>query len=145
MIRADSGPSSVNRTVRNVPLTESRAERLRLTSSQAAALQEAGRRLASDRAWWGKPDASSDRTVIQCERLTNDDWLVTVVNAVGIIALGDALQITVAPKIPEHHLLFLFGQSNAFPRFDERRGAGRLSTSLWQLIAEWYVRACEQV
>ena len=50
-----------------------------------------------------------------------------------------------APKIPEHHLLYLFSQSDAFPRFDDGRGGGTASPSLWALIAEWYARATERV
>jgi hypothetical protein len=100
---------------RTESLTESRAQVLRLTSSEAEALQLAGRQLASDRLWWGADALVDDRTVIQCQRMTSHEWQVTVAEAVGVIVVGESLQINVAPKIPQHHLLYLFSQSDVFP------------------------------
>jgi hypothetical protein len=131
--------------MRIVPLVESRPERLGLTAGEATALRQAGHRLASERDWWGSNGPPPERTVIQCEWLTGDEWRVTITNAVGVIVIGDTLQLTVTSKIPERHLLYLFGQSDVFPRFDDEQGHGAPHPSLWEVIAEWFVRATERV
>jgi 5-methylcytosine-specific restriction endonuclease McrBC regulatory subunit McrC len=131
--------------MRTVTITESGSARLQLTAEEALALQEAGRRLASDRQWWGDEGTPTERTVIQCHHLTGDEWHVTINNAVGVVIIDNALQINVRPKIPESHLLYLFTQSDVFPRFDDGQGLGAVSESLWEVIAEWFVRATERV
>ena len=86
--------------MRTVTITESGNARLELTADEALALQEAGRRLASDKQWWGDEGIPVERTVIRCQHLPADDWLVTVNNAVGVVVIGDTLQINVLSKIP---------------------------------------------
>lgn len=131
--------------MRLVTVEESRPTRLRLSAREAAALGEAGRRLASDRSYWGSQDLTAQRSVIQAFSVGGDEWLVTMNNVVGTIVLGTSLQINVRPKIPEAHLLYLFSQSEVLPRFDHQFGGGAASASLWELVAEWYVRATERV
>lgn len=132
--------------MRSEVLVESCASPLRLSAAEAEALRHAGRRLASDRTWWGNPDEPlADRSIIRCQRLDSDTWHVTVLDAVGTIVVGDSLQLIVVPKIPESHLLYLFHQSDVFPRVDEGQGTGAVHTTLWELVAEWSVRATERV
>jgi 5-methylcytosine-specific restriction enzyme subunit McrC len=131
--------------MRVITLTESRPTRLRLTPQEAGALLEAGRRLASDRGYWGSQGPVLERSVIQGHHLHGDEWQITVTNVVGTIVLGNTLQINVTSKIPEAHLLYLFSQSDVFPRLDRELGGGAIGTTLWELVAEWYVRATERV
>jgi hypothetical protein len=125
-------------------LAESQPKILNLTEAQAAALLAAGKRLASDKAWWGASEPSPDRSVIRCARLTGDEWSVTVADAVGLIAVGD-LRLEVLPKIPLPHLLFLFGESGHFPRMDEPELRAAAGLSLWELVARWYLTETERL
>ena len=126
-----------------ISITESEPAVLALSTAQAAAIQEAGRRLVSDKSWWGGEDLAPERTAIRCEPTQDGQWRVTVVNAVGLIALGDTLQISVLPKIPTSHLLYLFAASGRFPKLDQQRGLLTHSASLWDLVADWFVTALE--
>jgi 5-methylcytosine-specific restriction endonuclease McrBC regulatory subunit McrC len=129
--------------VRTETILESTPSRLTLSVVEAASLRHAGRRLASDRSWWGEEDRPSERSVIRCEHLAGDNWLVTVLDAVGIVTVGRSLQISVQPKIPTSHFLYLLGYTREFPRFDIERAGGQVDQSLWDLVVEWYLRATE--
>src|SRR5687768_17410635 len=118
----------------SISIRESQPTSMSLTASQAAALQAAGQRLASNAQWWGGDDVPPQRTVIRCEPIYDGRWEVTVVDAVGLIAVGTDLQIRVVPKIPSAHLLYLFAASGRFPRLDQESGLVGRSESLWELV-----------
>jgi len=130
--------------VRTLLLRESQPEVLPLTALEAAALQEAGRRLVGPAKPWGDDDSDSTRTVVRCEPLINGQWRVTVDNAVGLIGLGHDTQLVVSAKIPSSHLLHLFGASGRFPRLDPQAGSLSEADSLWQLVAEWFLTEAER-
>jgi 5-methylcytosine-specific restriction enzyme subunit McrC len=129
---------------------ESRPADLEVTVAQAQALQDLGRRLASERSWWGTDDIEeaegSERrqSVIACSRLTRTRWRVTVRDAIGVVAVP-GLQLTVAPKIPLDHLLYLLERADVLPRLDERPTETAQSSDLWELVARWFVTAAEHV
>lgn len=128
-------------------LTESRPKTISLTDDQALALVEAGARLASRSP---HPEESSDeeatdRSVIECIRAPGQDWRVVVRNAIGVVAIGDAVQLVVEPKIPTPHLLYLFEVAGAIPRLSLEPGELQAGTSLWELIARWFLRTAQAV
>jgi 5-methylcytosine-specific restriction enzyme subunit McrC len=127
-------------------LTESESANISLSDEQAAALQRAGKRLASDSQWWGaaaEEESERTRSVIECEP-AGATWRVRVRDAVGLVAVGD-VQLVVQPKIPRSHLLYLLAEAEAVPRLDEQRGVLAAGLSLWELIALWFLEAAERV
>ncbi len=114
---------------------------IRLSSAQADALQAAGRRLASTKAWWGNQDEdgeSPERTVIRCRPVASGKYVVRVSEAVGIVVAGD-IQLIVSPKINQRHFLYLLNASERLPRFDPQKGTADADQSFWQLVARWYL------
>jgi hypothetical protein len=130
--------------VRTEVLVESQPGLLAMCADEAAALSAAGRRLASDKGWWGESDAPEDRSVIRCTPYGSGLWTVRVADAVGLLSIGD-LQIEVHPKIPLTHLLYLFGQSSRFPRIDDQLAGATTGASLWELVARWFLVEMEGV
>lgn len=65
-------------------------------------------------------------------------------NAVGVVRVGD-LQLTVKPKIPIHHLLYLFERSGALPRLGEGEAELAEGESLWPLVASWFIASLERL
>jgi 5-methylcytosine-specific restriction enzyme subunit McrC len=127
-------------------LTESQPATMRLTQGQAVALAAAGRRLVSSKSWWGDPDGSEneERTVIRVRPAGAGEWELRVADAVGAVAVAD-LQLLIGPKIPDDHLLYLFARSQQFPRLDPQHTTVGKGSSLWELVATWFVHAAEQV
>jgi hypothetical protein len=80
-------------------LIESQDSVVDLSPGEAAALREAGRRLASSATWWGDDQGPTDRTVIAIQPLSGTRWQVRVVDAIGVIVSGNT-QLIVHPKIP---------------------------------------------
>lgn len=132
--------------MRTASLQESRESELELSADQATALRDAGKRLRSDAAWWGdSPEAEvHDRTVIAVSPRGDGKYAVTVRDAIGLISVGD-LQIEVRPKIPLNHVVFLLARSGTLPRLDSGRVGAAKNTSLWQLVARWFVEHAERV
>src|SRR5688572_14933394 len=129
---------------RRESLIESKAGLIKLTEEQAAALNKVGSQLASDKHWWGQAESEDRGSVISCRPESGGFWSVRVDNAIGLIAIGD-LQITVEPKIPIDHLLFLFSESGRIPRVQPQVGELGASASLFAVIARWFVIAAESL
>lgn len=125
-------------------LVESRTFTLRLTDSQADELRRIGRALASQKQWWGaiKDADTPDRSVVRCERISDDRHTVRVSDAIGAIGLGD-LQLIVEPKIPLRHVLYLLVESNQFPRSLYERSSLGGDNNFFSLVAQWFVHTCE--
>src|SRR5262249_53519269 len=108
----------------------------------------AGKRLASDKTWWGdegdEDDESPETSVIHCFRGDDDQWSVRIVNAVGLIAIGD-LHLEIRPKIPLDHLVYLFAQSRSLPRVDPKQLRAAAGKSFWDLVARWYLSEAERL
>jgi 5-methylcytosine-specific restriction endonuclease McrBC regulatory subunit McrC len=131
--------------VRTVIFLESRPQNLELTDDEAAALEQAGRGLASDTKWWGDTEPTVERAVIKCVRVTGNVWRIAVLDAVGTVVVGNSLQIVVQPKIPLGHLLYLFSLSDRAPRLYSGRGLLAQSASMWDLVAEWFTSTTARV
>jgi 5-methylcytosine-specific restriction enzyme subunit McrC len=117
---------------------------MRLTAEQAHALITAGRRLAASGDWWGHEDEPRKSSVIQCVPAGPETWTITVANAIGVVQAQD-LTLIVKPKVPLRHLIHLLAASGDFPRLDETPATISTGSGLWQLVAEWYVRATERL
>lgn len=93
------------------------SEPIDLSPPAVDALTRMGRRLASQKTWWGDNDEGSGKeaTAIKCIPAPGGQWRVRIDNAVGVVSVGD-VQIAVQPKIPLAHLLYLFSVSGAIPR-----------------------------
>lgn len=125
--------------MRTEHLVESQASELTLSQEEASLLAAVGRRLASDRTWFGERPPE-ERTVIRCTPGSSGRWLVRVQDAVGVVSLGD-LQIVVRPKIATPHLLYLFARGLQVPRLDDQQAAAESAAALWELVARWFVRS----
>jgi 5-methylcytosine-specific restriction enzyme subunit McrC len=123
-------------------LVESNPAQLRLSFDQARALMALGRRLSSQRSWWG--GEASDATVIRCEPSGTDTWKVTIADAIGCIAMGDTT-ISVTPKISSPHVLYLLEESGVIPRLVDNLSKLSHGTSLADLFAWWFVKAAERL
>jgi hypothetical protein len=132
--------------IRRETIDESKETKIDLTPSQARALSEIGRRLASRKHWWGEDEGEeqAQRTAISCRHEAGNTWQVKVANAVGVIGL-EGLQIVVRPKIPIRHLLYLLGVSGQFPKLEEQRAFVATGDDLWPVVASWFVSAAEAV
>lgn len=129
-----------------ITVTESKeSEPLDLSPAAVEALSRMGRRLASQKSWWGEGEDSSTRTeptAIKCIPVAGGQWRVRVDNAVGVVSVGD-VQIAVQPKIHLPHLLYLFSLSGAIPRVDEQLASLPVDQSLWELVAQWFASSAE--
>jgi hypothetical protein len=137
--------------VRTEALVESQPKALIASVQEAHELLLLGQDLASDKAWWGDEAADDESedgyrpSVIRVNQLEDGRWSVNVVDAIGVVALTD-LQLVVLPKIPLHHLLFLFGESERWPQMDDDAIAKLTSANdLAELVAHWYMNALERV
>ena len=129
--------------MRTETIVESTQSELRLSESQVQSLQRLGRRLASDARWWGSADEGLEsRTVIRCEPASSGLHKVRVSDAIGAIGLG-GLQITVKPKIPLQHLLFLLRLSEYLPRTADIPAKLEPDEDFFSLVALWFVTECE--
>ncbi|MGH9194394.1 MAG: McrC family protein [Acidimicrobiia bacterium] len=130
---------------RSVTLVESQESLLALSDEEASALEAAGRDLASKRQWWGKvADEGREASMISCRPASPGRWHIRVSDAVGMIALP-SLQLTIEPKIPASHLLFLMEASGEFPRLAPQRATALRDLFLWELILHWYISEVEAV
>lgn len=130
---------------RHITLIESQDSILDLSDDEAAALQAVGKDLAGKREWWGSADDTArEASVVICTPFNNGRWRVRVSDAVGIIGFS-TLQLTIEPKIPTAHLLFLLQASGEFPRLAPQRAVAMGDRFLWELILQWYVTELETV
>ena len=81
---------------------------------------------------------------IRCTPAGAGTWSLRVNDAVGVIAV-DGLQIIVEPKIPTSHLIFLLEASGQVPRLSASAASLNPGQSFWELVAQWYVAALEQL
>ncbi len=133
-------------------VTESHAQILELSSSEAAALTALGRRLASTSSYWGDDDEAPsvetvegpERSVIKCRPVGEGRYEVLVTEAVGIVATT-TLRLVVVPKIPLSHFGYLVERSHAFPRLADDPTTADPSSAFWELVALWFVSALEAV
>ncbi len=124
-------------------IIESKEAILRLSREEADSLQKLGQRLASQQLWWGDAE-ERERSVIDCWQTPGGDWKVLVREAVGMISAGD-LQISVQPKIPLEHFLYLAGKSDLLPRTEEQPVAIGPSEDLFTLVVRWFLGAAEKL
>ena len=109
-----------------------------------------GRKLRSQKRWWGDTDDTDDpdqstRTAIRVDQTSLTSYEVTVFNAIGAIGLSD-LQLLVQPKIPMTHLLYLLAESQQLPpRSSEERASVKADEGLFVLIVRWFLDACERL
>lgn len=128
---------------RHLELVESQHSVLQLSDDEAFALQQLGRELAGKSEWWGRtsePDRQA--SVISCVSAGQHLWRLRVSDAVGVISLP-TVQLTIEPKIPTTHLLYLLEASGEFPRLAPQSAAAMRDMYLWELILHWYVTEVE--
>lgn len=126
---------------------ESQAVELEMTEAQARGLADLGRRLAGKQAWWGSPrpgERRSTSAIAVQPTARRGRWRVRVNDAVGAVSVGE-LHLTVRPKIPEEHFLGLLSRAGAVPRLDRSSALHPRGTDLWELLANWYLAAVEDV
>jgi 5-methylcytosine-specific restriction enzyme subunit McrC len=130
---------------RVLELVESEARRVRLSTREAEQLALLGQRLTSDTKWWGaKDDEGTERSVIDCRMRPDGLWDLKVLEAVGLIAVGD-LQIRIEPKIPLPHFMYLATRSKLFPRTDDAITSTDRADHLIELIVHWFLSATERL
>ena len=105
-------------------------------------LGQLGRRLASQKSWWGEVDDERESSAIKAIPAPGGQWRIRVDNAVGVFSAGD-LQVAIQPKIPLEHFLHLLSASGALPRLDESPTSIQSDETLWELVATWFVSASE--
>lgn len=126
-------------------ITESEWASLRLSADEAIELDRLGRRLASFNQWWGESaDSIRERSVIDLRRNAGNEWRLFVREAVGVISVG-ALQITVKPKIPRDHFVYLALRSKILPRVDEQITQLDPSKDFWEVVVLWFLDATEKL
>jgi 5-methylcytosine-specific restriction enzyme subunit McrC len=129
--------------IRQVTITESQDAVLDLSDDEATTLQAVGRQLAGTGKWWGSDERDSrDASVLTCIPTGTGRWRVRVSDAVGVIGLP-SLQVSIEPKIPTSHLLYLLEASGEFPRLAPQRATSLRDRHLWELILNWYVAELE--
>jgi hypothetical protein len=129
-------------------IRESEVAEMALTDDQADALAAVGKRLAGRQEWWGAdgladPDKRASAITVQATGKTGR-WRIRVNDAVGTVSVGD-LQLTIRPKIPEHHLVGLLTSGGSIPRLDETAVGHSGGDDLWDVVATWFLAAAEGV
>src|ERR1039458_4818699 len=135
-------------TLRTETLVESRPKVLELEEDEAETLNALGRKLASDRGWWGETGGEDGeievRTAVRCSPVGGGRWSVTVDNAVGTVSAG-GVQLIIRPKILQTHLLHLFAKAGSWPRMDESLAPLSIDSDLVDLVVRWYLSAVERL
>jgi hypothetical protein len=133
-------------STQNIEIRESRdSEPLELSPEAVQAIGRMGRRLASQRSWWGEDETEAgqrESTAIKCLPVGDGRWRVRVDNAIGVFRVGD-LQVVVEPKVPLPHVMHLFAEAGGFPKMDEERAAMARDQSLWTLVSSWFTSSAE--
>jgi hypothetical protein len=132
--------------MRTISLVESKPQTLSLTAVQAGQLSSLGRSLASDSTWWGET-SDTERpipSVVQCERVAENDYKVTVNDAIGAIGLGD-VQLAVKPKVPLGHLVYLLEIADCIPRGSADRAYLEEEKAFTELVMRWFIVALEKL
>lgn len=124
--------------------TESQDLLVELSADEEVALARAGEDLAGTREYWGDDESTATRTVIRVSRAPGGKSSVKIIDAVGLISVG-SVQISVQPKINFAHLLHLFAASGQFPRLGPQTAQASIDTSLWAVVAKWYVDALDHL
>ena len=126
-------------------IVESKLEQVDLTESDARLLNDLGRRLASSSTYWrqDQTEASAPKSVIRCT-FDGSAWAVFFQNVIGVVKVND-LQITINPKIPLMHFLYLMGYSDFLPRFVAESVEVTEANDLLELIAHWFIWTVEAI
>lgn len=116
-----------------------------MTAEQQSALRALGRTFASTKSFWGRTeDEEPDGSLIDIRTTTAGASQVYVRDAVGVIRVGD-LTLTVRPKIPLQHFIYLLQRGGIVPRVDATALGVAPDTSLWELVARWFLIATTQL
>lgn len=107
-------------------------------------LRQVGRSLAKGTDRFGDALEDSDASLIRVERLVNGAVRVKVVDSVGMVAV-DGLQLTIEPKIPQHHFLDVISRSTRLPRLATRSGGLEAGSAFAVLICQWFLGALERI
>ena len=135
------------REKRQLTLVESRDSIVSLSDDEAAHLESLGRQLAGSSEWWGagaQEEPARSPSVTSCIALGDGKWRIRVSDAVGLIGLP-SVQISIQPKIPVQHLLYLMEASDEFPRLSPDRALAMNDLYFWELVMHWFVDELESV
>ena len=112
-----------------------------MTADQHTGLLALGRSLASTKSFWGRSEADEpDGSLIDIRPAAGGASQIFVRDAVGVIRIGD-LTLTVRPKIPLHHFVYLLQRGEFIPRVDTTTVGVDPDASLWELVARWFLIA----
>lgn len=127
---------------RREALIETQPKSVELSASEAHALAELGRKLASKPLF--RDDDATDRetSMIQVEPLGGERWQLRVANAIGLIGLP-TLQVVVQPKIEPSHFAHLLRRARGLPPIEPMRGWLDAGTDFWTVLAGWLVGSAE--
>lgn len=144
---SDTRSKHSGRVSRDFHLTESVESLIALDSHQARALEGLAKELASSKDWWGATDQDevADRRVISVRPHGDGQYLCTIRNAVGVVAL-EGVRIFSEPKIPMDHFVYiakhsLFGDGRTV-NSETSVGDGQ---SFLDLISIWLVASAANV
>ena len=136
--------------MRNLIVKESKAAKIDLSIEEAGALSVLGEQLSSAKTYWASDSqsdegAESEKTIVRCRPLNAPGvYEVIVDNAVGMIGVGD-LRLSVQPKIPSNHLIFLLNRAAHLPRSVAQGAEASGDENIIQLLPLWYASALESV
>jgi len=147
---------------RTLQLQETRREVVNLTQEQYLSLRKVGQELRGQASFWpvsdeetlkdriqdGDEPAELDETsgagVISVEHVRADSYYLTVLNAVGVIALPD-LTLHILPKIPLNHFSYLAGWSLSNPRIGNDKVSVDSLDMFREVVANWCVGSVEDL
>jgi hypothetical protein len=132
-----------------VELVESSAKVLDLNPEQLEALDILSEELSGSREYWGSgsllDDDQKDSRIIRIESTRNGKHSVTVLDAVGALAIP-GMTLIVKPKIPEDHFMFIATRGfTSEGRFS--KGSLRLDKGLafQDAVHLWFIQELERV
>ena len=127
-------------------IKESERTDIELTLDEARQLSALGQRLASKSTWWGVSNADEGKPPASLIRCRSDGLRgeITVHNAIGVVGVGDR-RIVVRPKIDLPHVCHLLARGEILPSFIPSEIAIAPASDLLELIARWFVAACERL
>jgi 5-methylcytosine-specific restriction enzyme subunit McrC len=132
---------------RTITIQETSPTTLNLTSDQAQQIVSAGKLLAGRGKHWadaGFHSLESPSALDLRKGIQDDEWALTVRNAVGVLGLTD-LTIIVIPKIPESHFLFIASASIPEARFAKSPARSDGSSAFIAVLFRHFIATCEDV
>lgn len=133
----------------SLTITESSETPLDISDLEASELERLGKLLIGTAGFWRDDEESEgtqekEKSVIRCRKNPAGKYFVFVRNAIGAIKLFDKT-LTVVPKIPMQHFVYIAKHSTGLPRVVSEKLARAEDDSFLEVVSHWFINSLKEV